>query len=257
MSLRDAAHWYADRGWPVFPLAPRAKVPFIPRRHGGRGCLDAVTDHNQIAAWWKQCPHANIGVACGGGFFVLDIDPRNSGDDELAWLELGNGALPHTVEACTGGGGRHLFFAGNVGCTKLADGVDVKGSGGYVVAAPSIHPSGRRYLWEASSWPNDTPLAAAPAWLLDAIGSPKHTRGYFEHREPVDVRSFALGVAFEKAGWLGSQIRPGVWSVLCPNRGEHSSGHDYDTSTVIFAPAAGRRRGAFHCSHEHCRGRFR
>ena len=61
-----------------------------------------------------------------------------------------------------------------------------------------------------------------------------------------------LGAAFAAAGWLGRQIRPGVWAVLCPNRAEHTTGHDFDTSTVIFAPPPGYRRGRFYCAHGHC-----
>lgn len=253
MTLAAAAHAYAELGWRVFPLAPRSKAPLVPRRRGGRGFQDATTDHDQIAAWWNRCPMANIGIATGEPFFVVDVDPRNGGDDELAELEHMRGALPHTVEACTGGGGRHLLFSGEAGCAVLVEGVDIKGAGGYIVAAPSIHPdTGRPYLWEASSRPGEVPIAPAPAWLLDAIGSPKRARRYFEHSELVDPTSFVLGAAFSAAGWLGRQIRPGVWAVLCPNRAQHSTGRDFDTSTVIFAPPPGYRRGRFYCSHAHC-----
>jgi hypothetical protein len=39
-------------------------------------------------------------------------------------------------------------------------GLDVRGDGGYIVAAPSVHPSGVVYEWE-----NDIDLAPLPAWV--------------------------------------------------------------------------------------------
>jgi hypothetical protein len=66
-------------------------------------------------------------------------------------FERTHGPIGETVEASTGGGGRHLYFAhpgemlhNRVG---LAPGVDLRGDGGYVVAPPSVHPSGTPYGW--------------------------------------------------------------------------------------------------------------
>jgi len=78
--------------------------------------------------------------------------------------------IPETVEAITGGGGRHILFhhpGGRVRCSKPGPGVDVKADGGYIVAPPSLHPSGRRY--EFSSRPGDVPVAECPAWLLERL----------------------------------------------------------------------------------------
>src|SRR5262249_23231989 len=77
-----------------------------------------------------------------------------------------------TPRVLTGGGGVHLYFAvdqplGNR--TGLAPGIDLRGDGGFVVAPPSLHASGRRYGWELGSSPDDGPLAAIPAWLLERI----------------------------------------------------------------------------------------
>jgi hypothetical protein len=54
---------------------------------------------------------------------------------------------------------------------------------------------------------------------------------------------------FKEAGLLGSQIRPGVFAVRCPNERAHSQGEPYDSSTVIFAPQKPGGRGTFYCSH--------
>jgi len=251
---RSALVYAQAFGWSVFPLAPHDKLPLIPRDRGGRGFLDATTDPDQIEHWWLECPSANIGIATGAasGFCVVDRDPRNGGIESWEALIEEHGAFPETVEAITGGMGWHTLVACDLPCCKLAEGIDFKGTGGYIAAAPSIHPSGREYCWEASSRPDELTIAPAPQWVIDLVGSPHKGKAYV-HTNAVDPQSFALGAAFSAAGMLGEQIRPGTFAVLCPNRDKHSAGKDYDTSTVIFAPRPGQVRGTFHCSHEHCR----
>lgn len=69
--LLDALAW-AARGFAVFPLKPRTKIPlgaFV-----SHGFKDASRDPEIIRKWWCQCRSANIGIATGSGFFVLDLD---------------------------------------------------------------------------------------------------------------------------------------------------------------------------------------
>lgn len=134
------------------------------------GLKDATTDELRIQAWWSQWPDANVGIITGAksGLVILDIDPRNGGDDSLAELERTHGLLPKTIESLTGGGGQHLFFqhpGGSIKSNSLAEGIDIKADGGYVVAPPSSHRSGEPYRWEGAGHPNDVPLAALPGWL--------------------------------------------------------------------------------------------
>jgi predicted P-loop ATPase len=128
------------------------------------GVADATTDEPTVRAWWEEAPDASIGLATGVAFVVLDIDPRNGGDRTLAVLEHVHGALPPTLECATGGGGRHLFFSVTEATKskKLGDGLDFQGVGKYVVAAPSIHASGRAYAWA-----NDLPMAPLPEWIRE------------------------------------------------------------------------------------------
>lgn len=108
------------------------------------------------------------------GLLVLDVD-GDEGADSLHELEHRHGELPATVEALTGGGGRHIYFAHPGGTHRntartLGPGLDTRGDGGYVVAPPSPHPSGRRYEWSVDGHPEDVKLASPPAWLLaDAV----------------------------------------------------------------------------------------
>jgi hypothetical protein len=168
--LEAAALDYAARDIAVFPLAPCSKLPLLSKKFGGCGVLDASTDQNQIRKWWEINRSANIGIATGepSGFFVVDVDPHHGGDETLAELERKHGPLPETTISHTGGGGQHLLFTyvngiGNsVG--KLGLGVDIRADGGYIVAPPSVHQSGRQYVWDVDRGLDD--MAPAPAWLV-------------------------------------------------------------------------------------------
>jgi hypothetical protein len=169
-TLLDAALWYARRGWRVFPCAAGSKLP----RKGSRGFLDATTDESIIRGWWESAPHLNIGLATGSasGVFVLDID----GEPGAAWImemaEQGN-AIPETLAQRTGGrGGRQYFFAMPAGVSVgsnagvIAEGVDVRATGGYAVVPPSKISGGGAYTWL-----DDQAVDEPPRWLLDAIAN--------------------------------------------------------------------------------------
>jgi hypothetical protein len=170
----EAAIAYAGRGWHVLPIQARSKEPAALGPRGRRlAYTAATTDREQLLTWWRRAPEANVGIRCdASGLLVVDVDPRNGGDDRLHELERTLGPLPSTVEAFTGGGGQHLIFAtpgadvSPVG--DLGDGVDVKYRG-YIVAPPSLHPSGRGYEWSVDGHPDARRPAALPARWLEAI----------------------------------------------------------------------------------------
>jgi hypothetical protein len=68
---------YAERGIPVFRLAPGTRVP----HRGSHGSKDATCNPSQICRWWWQSPQSNIGVLTGpvSGILILDVDPRHGG----------------------------------------------------------------------------------------------------------------------------------------------------------------------------------
>lgn len=142
--LLSAAREYAERGWPVFPLWPKSKVPVVPR-----GVLEATTDRNQIMMWWQAIPKANVAIATGAPVDVLDIDSKQS----LPRLQdvLGTD-WRHDGPVVITGKGRHLYFNHLAEARNRAGlfegGVDYRGTGGYVVAPPSLHPSGNDYRWD-------------------------------------------------------------------------------------------------------------
>jgi hypothetical protein len=160
-----AALDYGRLGWSVIPIEPRGKRPMIrwqvyQHRH---------PEKTEVANWFRHWPDANIAIVTGvvSGLVVLDLDPRHGADASLQDFERNHGPIAQTVEARTGGGGRHLYFAhpGEMLHNRagLAPGIDLRGDGGYVVAPPSVHHSGASYRWGRS--PDVCPLAPLPDWL--------------------------------------------------------------------------------------------
>jgi hypothetical protein len=168
--LHTWARYYAARGWPVFPLIPRSKKPI----HKG-GFKNATTDLAQVDAWWAETPDANIGIATGdvSGLFVVDLDDKEGRSGSENWSQLAdrNGGDGAPIEHRTGSGGLHLVYKHTAdlrnSVSKLAPGVDVRGEGGYIAAAPSIHPCGGLYSWAEGAL--NTTLAPPPDWLVEKL----------------------------------------------------------------------------------------
>jgi len=207
INLKAAALDYAARGWAVFPLVPGDKVPLIAARDGGRGCLDATTDTAAIEAWWRKTPGANVGIATGkvSGVMVIDLDKKDDGPANFEDLKRQRGEVTHSVAALVAqtGNGWHLYFrhAPGIRCSVgknggIAPGIDVRSDGGFVVAPPSLHPSGRRYRWVRDHGPSAVPVSAAPDWLIDAARNAPGTATDNPVASPERHRDlFAAGVA--------------------------------------------------------------
>jgi hypothetical protein len=172
-TMLDRALGLAAADYQVLVLQPGTKLPYPHMR----GFLDATSDPEQIRKWFgvPGAENSNIGVRPPPGVVVVDVDARHSGFATLKALEDAHGAMPRTLRAKTGGGGDHIFLRAPDGLawpknldSFVGPGIDLKGHDSYVVAAPSLHESGRRYEWIDVS-----PIAPAPAWLV-ALGRPKN-----------------------------------------------------------------------------------
>lgn len=180
-SVLDEALFYESLGWSVIPISTRSKMPTVSWEIFQTEKADAT----QIHKWFDQST-LNLGIITGdisGRIVVIDIDkkPAFDGDDTLAELCMKHGdTLPDTVEAFTGGGGRHLYFRyppgvivrnSQGGTTEgLGPAIDVRASGGYVIAPPSMHnETSRRYVWSVDNGPHDITVTDCPSWLLELI----------------------------------------------------------------------------------------
>jgi putative DNA primase/helicase len=176
-ALLTAALDYARRQRPIFPVG-RDKRPLA-----ARGFKAASTDEARIRAWWGKWPSAGIATPVGPDWFALDVDDPAA----LAALEAEHGPLPPTTETLTPRPGRHLYLRGEAtnSAGALPDGIHVRGTGGYVLLPPSPHENGGVYEWRTA--PDETPIAPAPAWLLELLRSPANGAGCGEHRPPAEL----------------------------------------------------------------------
>ncbi len=179
--IKEAAEDYIRRGWKVFPVYGITSDG-VCACHDGAGCnspgkhprvgswtKESTLDVKQVSAWWSQWPSANIGLVCGRGMFVLDVDDGKGGTSSLEKLLAEHDDMPETRMHATGNGYHLLFTCGEDifipnSVSKIGPGLDVRGDGGYVVAPPSLHVSGAFYQVELGFSEDPSP---APSWLID------------------------------------------------------------------------------------------
>jgi len=194
---------YAEHGLPVIPIYPprpdgsctchHHTACTSPGKHPipSQGLSEATTNRVTIQMWWTEYPTANVAIVTGGPkrLVVLDIDPRHGGREGIARLEEQFGPLPPSFRISTGGGGEHIYLQGppDVTIRNTANlggqpGVDVRAGGGYVLAPPSVHSSGRLYTLHRADGvvepipPSWIELLRAPATAPAPADPSKHSK---------------------------------------------------------------------------------
>lgn len=167
MNALQFAHHYVKHGLPVFPCG-------IDKRPLVQGGFKAASkDPDQISKWWTTYLGAMIGIPTGqaSGLVVIDVDVKNGVDgfESLKQLE----SLPKTLMVKTPSGGAHLYFNHDPdrplrnSISQLGPGLDVRGDGGYIIAAGSVGSSGS---YEVTC---DLPVADCPTWISDFLQAKK------------------------------------------------------------------------------------
>jgi uncharacterized protein YdaU (DUF1376 family) len=184
--LLSAALEYAARGWCIFPLHSIGSGQCTCHKHDCKrkgkhprtrnGLKDATDNVEVINGWWGKWQDANIGLLTGAesGFIVLDVDDKDGvyGSESLQRFSEDYGWNGQTLMSITGNG-RHLLFQHpgqpiKNSASTVAPGLDVRGEGGYIVAPPSVHFTGKQYRWQDPA----EPIAELPEWLLEHIVAP-------------------------------------------------------------------------------------
>lgn len=179
----DAARGYAERGWrPLLLQGLRADGKTCTCVKGEK-CKSA--GKHPVDNEWEKTPapeeaskpwegwraNGNVGIATGhpSGIWVLDIDPKKDGAKNAKALEAKYGRLDAKYVVQTGGGGWHLYYEMPPDVdvrnteSKIARGIDVRGTGGQVVAPPSVTDLGPYVVLK------DGPPQRAPAWLEELV----------------------------------------------------------------------------------------
>jgi len=136
MSLREQAEIFLRRGWPIFPVGGEdGKRPLV--KWGGI----IMTTDDQVEEWLDTLPVTGWGLPTGSasGIVVIDVDGDVMPD-----------GLEPTFTVTTPRGGWHFYYRATDevrnSTSKLAEKVDVRGDGGYVVLPGSLRPDGRTYV---------------------------------------------------------------------------------------------------------------
>ncbi|WP_171379720.1 bifunctional DNA primase/polymerase [Brucella pseudogrignonensis] len=190
--MLDVALYYHEKGIPVFPcracegeefdrrtgefISIGAKTPLT-----SNGFKGATLNERIVRGFWERNPSAIVGIPTGEklGAWVLDVDMHQDehgntidGFAALSALEQKYGPLPKTATVRTAGGGEHRYFSHVAGVRNrgaLGAGLDVRGDGGYVIAAGSVLSDGRSYTWVDHDGDGLPDIADAPDWLLELV----------------------------------------------------------------------------------------
>ena len=129
-----------------------------------------LPSEEEINNWFNLNPDANIGIVTGrvSNLVVFDFDSASA----LEYAQE-TGGLPESTVVVKTGKGFHFYMrhpdfdvASHVN-TDL--GLDIRAEGGYVVAHPSVHGSGKKYEWLEGSSILDIEPAPCTPWMIDYL----------------------------------------------------------------------------------------
>jgi len=178
----------AAAGIAVFPCRPRDKVvgdqlkkaksPLV------RWRTESTTDQDIISGWWARWPRALPAIDLAkAGLLVIDNDrhdPEADGVEAFNQLAEQRTFDPQSHPVVrTPRNGQHIYFrqppGSCIGNSRglLPRGIDVKGSGGYVIAPGAVLPDGTAYIVAPDSRDladlRDGTIPEVPDWLLDVL----------------------------------------------------------------------------------------
>ena len=280
MTTLETAIAYTQLGIRVIPIRPGHKYPGIDAWQ-----TKATDDTDVVTSWFTgDYKSYGIGIATGrtkyGQIFVVDVDDRDEyrGSDTLHDLEQRYGALPETVTAITGTGGQHLYFYSpvevrNDAGSRLGVGLDIRGEGGQVLAAPTVHPNGKEYQWVDGWSPMDKRPANAPQWLLTLLTTnpqmvkPQGTTDLFLADPTTPSARYCAQTTWEQLlipdGWtLAKTDRHGEQHWTRPGKDSRDGisatiGHNGNdalivfTSAVAWLPEGGYNRFGYMAARDH------
>lgn len=142
--LQTALNWLS-KGIAVIPIYYKSKKPAL------KSWLEyqhQLPTEQQVQNWFSH-KFRNLGIVTGWqGLTVIDFDNFDKYSEWLKFATFGESALvaQYGCGVVTARGVHIYVTCANAQNMKLA-GIDIKACGGYVLAPPSVHPSGVPYTW--------------------------------------------------------------------------------------------------------------
>jgi hypothetical protein len=172
MTVYEMAQDYIRRGWSVIPIKPRDKRPMIPWKE----FQTRYATPDELTEWFEETENG-VGIVTGklSNLTIVDCDSEEAihfFEDESHRLGQNGADLTYGVKTPHG---RHYYYrfvegSSNFQAKKEWPGVDLRSEGGYVVAPPSIHPSGKPYALDIE--PGFEAVLTAPPWLFEKTAPP-------------------------------------------------------------------------------------
>ena len=164
-----AALSYLKQGISVVASDPKSKRPYFKWTE----LQNKLPTEAQVQAMWKQFPSAMVSIVTGklSGIMVVDCDSPEA-------IEMVESNLPEQSEpviAVSPRGGRHYYYSCTDDNWKTKAGVlkniDVRASGGVIVAPPSRKDDGGQYKWLNCLEFKKESLQAMPESLCELLSS--------------------------------------------------------------------------------------
>lgn len=241
MPKRNAAIAFARAGVPLFPCAREEKRPLI-----AAGFHDASCDVDQVETWWARWPNANLGIPTGSasGIDVVDVDAKGvAGSGFPAFERAARAGLVdgELARVRTPSGGLHVYFPAIQSrpqrCWQAAVArIDFRGTGGYVIAPPSILATDRGRVAYRLFSVSSTQTKPVDAVALREFVDPRRAQPTTRSAEP------ATAAALDPrrlAGWVGrlqeGERNAGLFWAACRLA---EAGFPPDAVASALAPAA-------------------
>jgi hypothetical protein len=192
---------YQARGFSIIPVG-NDKKPLI----NWKEYQTKRATPEEIKEWLEKYPAMNIAIVTGriSGIVVVDIEKGGSSE-----------GYPPTVTAKTGGDGIHLYYKHPgyevLNGARVRELTDIRGDGGYVLAAPSVSDKGE-YEWIISM--EDSDFSEWPVWITKTANAEENVdKKWLLGKNGVSEGS-RNDTAASMAGKILSSTDPELWEIL-------------------------------------------
>lgn len=222
-SAADSARVWWEAGYSVIPLGDQGTGSAKRPRVRWQDYQSNPCDSDQLERWIDDFPRANWGVICGD-LVVVDADSQAACD----WIEAN---LPFTALKVVTANGAHYYYKENpklsIRNRVFGNSIDIRGHGGYVVVAGSVHDTGVLYQeMHAQGWAGDLDLL--PMLDGESLRAIERYNGVEPARNPRDF-------SFQARPQIGSPVEEGGRNNAMASFAGRLIGQGLDYPTLLAA----------------------